>query len=108
MLKQTVLTFKGALGYLGLRTAETHQESSSENSSTPQSSDDDEGGLKQFYTSSGVLSPQSQALNEITVTRFPMKDITTEIDAYKKAAKKHRKSFSIFDTKQIVTKQEIS
>ncbi len=108
MLKQTVLRFKGALGYLGLTTEEGQQESSSDNSSSPQSSEDDEGGSKQFYTSTGVLTPQRQAISEITATRFPMKDITSVIDAYKKAAKKHRSSFSIFDTKQIVTKQEIS
>ena len=99
MLKQTVLRFKGALGYLGLRSEEAHQESSSSNSSSPQTSDEDESASKQFYTSSGVLTPQSQAMSEITVTRFTMKDITAEIDAYKKAAKKHRNSFSLFDTK---------
>ncbi len=108
MLKQTVLRFKGALGYLGLRSEEGDQESSSNNSSSSQSSDEDEGSSKQFYTSSGVLSPHSQTISEITVTRFPMKEISNEIDAYKKAAKKHRRFFTIFDTKQIVTKQEIS
>jgi hypothetical protein len=108
MLKQTVLRFKGALGYLGLRSEDGDQESSSNNSSSPQSSDDDESSSKQFYTSSGVLTPQSQSINEIKVTRSTMKDITIEIDAYKKAAKKYRKSSSLFDTKQIVTKQEIS
>jgi hypothetical protein len=85
-----------------------NQESSSSNSSSPQSSDEDESASKQFYTSSGVLTPQSQAISEITVTRLTMKDITTEIDSYKKSAKKHRKFYSLFDTKQIVTKQEIS
>jgi hypothetical protein len=77
MLKQTVLKFKGALGYLGLTTEEGHQESSSDNSSSPQSSDDDECPSKQFYTSTGVLTPQGQAISEITATRFSMKDIST-------------------------------
>jgi hypothetical protein len=37
-----------------------------------------------------------------------MKDISSEIDAYKKAAKKQQKFFSLFDTKLIVTKQDVS
>ncbi len=37
-----------------------------------------------------------------------MKDIAAEIDSYKKAAKKQRKFFTLFDTKQIVTKLEVS
>jgi hypothetical protein len=87
MLKQTVLRFKGALGYLGLRTEEGHEDSSSDNSSSPRSSDDDESSSKQFYTSTGVLTPKAQAISELTATRFTMKEIITEIEAYKKAAK---------------------
>ncbi len=108
MLKQTVLRFKGALGYLGLRTEEEREGSSNSNSSSAQSSEDDESPSKQFYTSTGVLTPEGQAISEITATRLTMKDIITEIDAYKKAAKNQRKFFSLFDTKQIVTKLEIS
>ena len=33
-----------------------------------------------------------------------MKEITVQIDDYKKASKKHRKFSSLFDTKQLVTK----
>jgi hypothetical protein len=108
MLKQTVLRFKGALGYLGLRSDDGLQGSSSSNSSSSQTSDDDESCSKEFYTSSGVLTPKSQAISEIMVTRLTIKDINNEIEAYKKTAKKHKKFFSLFDTKQIVTKQEIS
>jgi hypothetical protein len=78
------------------------------NSSSSQTSDDDECCSKEFYTSSGVLTPQSQAISEIMVTRLTMKDINNEIEAYKKTAKNSKKFFSLFDTKQIVTKQEIS
>jgi hypothetical protein len=99
MLKQTVLKFKGALGYLGLTTEQGHQESGSDNTSSLESSDDNEGYSKQFYTSTGVITPQGQAINEISATRLTMKDISTEIDAYKKTAKKQQKFFTLFDTK---------
>jgi hypothetical protein len=49
----------------------------------------------------------SQAISEINVSRLSMKEITTFIEAYKKTAKKHLKAFKMFDTKQIVSKQEI-
>jgi hypothetical protein len=101
-----VLKFKGALGYLGYRPEPENQDRDSGNSSSSQTSDDEESDLKQFYTSTGVLIPQSQAVSEIKVTRFSMKEITSFIEAYRKTAKKHLKFSKMFDTKQIVTKQE--
>jgi hypothetical protein len=94
-----VLKFKGALGYLGYRPEAGNQERDSGNSSSSQSSDDEESGLKQFYTSTGVLIPQSQAVSEIKVTRLSIKEITAFVEAYKKAAKKHLTSFKMFDSK---------
>jgi hypothetical protein len=59
MIKQTVLTFKGALGFLGYRDKAKEPSSDSGNSSSSQSSDEEHKDTKNFYTTSGVLVPRN-------------------------------------------------
>jgi len=87
MIKQTVLKFQGALGFLGYNNMRNERDGDSGNSSSSDSSDDNERGNKENYTSTGVLIPRGQPINEITVSRYSMNSISAMIDAYKKQTK---------------------
>ena len=87
MLKQTVLTFQGALGFLGYNNKSNDRDGDSGNSSSSGSPDDNQRGSKENYTSTGVLIPRGQPINEITVSRYSLNNISAMIDAYKAKSK---------------------
>jgi hypothetical protein len=70
MLKQTFLTFKGALGFITGSGKRGEEDSDSGISSSSKSSDDEKEDIKNHYTSTGILAPAGQSMNEISVERF--------------------------------------
>ena len=87
MLKQTVLTFQNALGFLGYDKKRNDRDGDSGNSSSSDSSDENQAGSKENYTSTGVLIPRGQPINEIVVSRHSMNSISAIIDGYKAKTK---------------------
>ncbi len=65
MIKQIVLKFQGALGYLGFARKGEGREGDSGNSSLSDSSEDDHEAAKNVYTTTGIIIPRGQAISEI-------------------------------------------
>jgi hypothetical protein len=63
MLKQTFLSFKGALGFMTSSAKRGDDDRDSGESSRTDSSDDDKDELKDTYTSTGILAPAGQTMN---------------------------------------------
>ncbi len=73
MLKQTMLTFKGALGFItGAKRADDN-DSDSGVSSGSQRSEEDQEETRGSYTSTCILVPAGQSLNDISVERQSQK-----------------------------------
>ena len=76
-------------------------------SSSPNPSDDEKEDTKDHYTSSGILAPAGQSLNEIAVERLTSKQISAELDDYCNKSK-HLKTFCrLFDSKALVKKSDV-
>jgi hypothetical protein len=106
MLNQTLLTFKGALGYI-TRAAQREEEGDDSGiSSRSESSDEEKAGIRDHYTSTGILAPAGQSLNEITVTRLTHKQVCTEVDAYRRQCIALRRFCRLFDSKALVRKSD--
>ncbi len=69
MLKQTVLKVQGALGFLRFSSKNEENDGDSGNSSGSQRSDDDQEESRGLYTSTCILVPAGQSLNEISLAR---------------------------------------
>jgi hypothetical protein len=108
MIKQTVLKFQGALGYLGFSKKDEEKEEDSGNSSHSNSSDDPDEDRKNTYTTTAMLSPKNQAISEIYVSRLNSKQITAEIKEYLSRTEGLKHFCRVFDSKTIVSKQDIS
>ena len=106
MLKQTVLKFQGALGLLGFGSKEGGKDGDSGNSSATGFSDDDEEEEKDIYLSTGVLAPRGQPVSEIHVARYSTAQITALIDGYKAKRGNVRQLCRVFDTKELVSKED--
>ena len=105
MLKQTVLKFQGALGLLGFGSKEGGKEGDS--SATGFSDDDGEEG-KDIYLSTGVLAPRGQPVSEIHVARYSTAQIGALIDGYKAKRGKIRQLCRVFDTKELVSREDVA
>ncbi len=77
-----MLSFKGALGFITRSGKRGDEGRDSGISSSSRSSDDEKEDMKEHYTSTGILLPAGQNMNEITVERFTSKQISTEVDDY--------------------------
>ncbi len=106
MLKQTFLSFKGALGFMtsSSKRDEEDRDSGASSRSDPSSDDDDE--VKDHYTSTGILVPGGQTMNQITVLRLRHKEISAEIEEYGAKCKPLRRLCRVFDTKALVRKSD--
>jgi hypothetical protein len=63
MLKQTFLSFKGALGFMNSSSKRDEDDRNSGESSRSDSSGDDKDEIKDTYTSTGILTPAGQTIN---------------------------------------------
>ncbi len=106
MLKQTMLTFKGALGYITGTKREEFNDSDSGDSSQSQQSDEQAESIKDQYTTTGILAPAGQSLCEITVTRLTYKQINAEIAEYYRQSKDKIRYCRVFDSKALVKKSD--
>jgi hypothetical protein len=106
MLKQTVLKFQGALGLLGFGSKEGGKDGDSGNSSATGFSDDDGEEGKDIYMSTGVLIPQGQRVSEIYVARYSTAQIGALIDGYKAKRGNIRQLCRVFDTKELVSRED--
>ncbi len=70
-------------------------------------SDDEKEDTKDHYTSTGVLAPAGQSLNEIAVERLTSKQISAEVDDYCSKCKHLRTYCRLFDSKALVKKSEV-
>jgi hypothetical protein len=52
------------------------------------------------------LIPRGQPINEIIVSRYSMNNISAIVDAYKAKSKEAKQYCRIFDTKELVSKQD--
>ena len=107
MFKQTVLKFQGALGLLGFGPKDEEEDGDSGNSATQGSWDDDENDEKSIYLSTGVLRPTGQAVSEIKVTSHSIAGIKALLDAYQPKRSNVQQYCRVFDTKELITKQDI-
>jgi hypothetical protein len=73
MLKQTLLTFKGAIGFFSSSAKREEDDNDSGISSRSELSGDEWAELKDYYTTTGILAPARQSINEITVARLTYK-----------------------------------
>ena len=106
MLKQTVLKFQGALGLLGFGSKEGGKDGDSGKSLAAYFSDDDGEEGKDIYLSNGVLIPQGQRVSEIHVARYSTAQIGALIDGYKAKRGNIRQLCRIFDTKELVSRED--
>ena len=106
MLKQTVLKFQGALGLLGFGSKEGGKDGDSGNSSAAGFSDDDGEEGKDISLSTGVLAPRGQPVSEIHVTRYSTGQIGALIDGYKARRGNIRQLCRVFDTKELVSRDD--
>jgi hypothetical protein len=106
MLRQTLLKFKGALGMIGFNSLENESDGDTSSESESDSSEDEIFESKHHYTSTGVIVPKGQLISEIIVSRLTMKEISDQIEKYKKKTKKLTQFFRVFDTKDMVSKNE--
>ncbi len=102
-----MLRFQGALGLLGFARDTDKTEGDSGNSSRSNSIDDDDVNPKTVYTTTGILIPESQPINEIQVQRFTKKQLIARINEYKSKTAGLRHLCRIYDSKDLVTKQDI-
>jgi len=93
MLKQTVLKFQGALGLLGFGSKEGGKDGDSGDSSATGFSDDDDEEEKDIYLSTGVL-------------RYSTAQIGALIDGYKAKRGNIRQLCRVFDTKELVSRED--
>jgi hypothetical protein len=108
MLKQTVLKFQGALGFLGFGSKEGGKDGDSGNSSATGFSDDDGEEGKNIYLFTGVLAPRGQPVSEIHVTRYSNCQIGALIDGFKVKSGNVRKLCRVFDTKELVSRENVA
>ena len=106
MLNQTLLTFKGALGFITRAAQREKEDNDSGISSRSESSDDEKGDIRDHYTSTVILAPAGQSLNEITVTRLTNKQICSEVDDYSRQCKGLKRFCRLFDSKALVRKSD--
>ena len=107
MIKQTVLKFQGALGYLGFGRENDKKEGDSGNSSISESSEDDDDAAKNVYTTTGIIIPRGQAISENKVIRYTEKQVTAAIEQYKKKSSGQSHMCRVFDSKEMVSKEEL-
>ena len=106
MLKQTFLSFKGALGFMTSNAKRDEEDRDSGESSRSDSSGDYKDDNKDQYTSTGILKPAGQTINQITVLRLRHKEISGEIDEYCAKDKSLKRLCRVFDTKALVKKSD--
>jgi hypothetical protein len=63
MLKQSFLSFKGALGFMTSSAKRDEEDRDSGDSSRSDSAGDDKDEVKDHYTSTGILAPAGQTIN---------------------------------------------
>ena len=63
MLKQTFLSFKGALGFMTSSASIDGEDRDSGDGSSSDSAGDDRDEVKDHYTSTGILAPAGQTIN---------------------------------------------
>jgi hypothetical protein len=101
-----LLTFKGALGFITRAAKREEEGEDSGISSRSQSSDDDNADIRDHYTSTDILAPAGQSLNQITVTRLTHKHIIAQVDEYRRQCKALRRFSRLFDSKVLVRKSD--
>ena len=106
MLKQTFLSFKGALGFMTSSSKRDEEDWDSGASSRSDSSGDDKDETKDHYTSTGILVPAGQTINQMTVLRLRHKEISAEVDDYCAKCKPLKRLCRVFDSKALVKKSD--
>ncbi len=106
MLKQTFLSFKGALGFITTAAKRGEEDGDSGVSSASNTSDDEKDDIKDHYTSTAILVPAGQSINQINVVRLGHKEISAELDVYSSQCKTLKRYCRVFDTKALVKKSD--
>ena len=108
MLKQTMLSIKGALGFVNPPSKQIEKEGDSGNSSSSDSSGDGASVQKISYTTTELLTPESQQMSDIKISTLNTREIAWMIEQYKQTCKKVSYLGSIFDPKVVITKEDVS